>query len=403
MPDLGLFDDNERVERSDVELLGDEIPRGVMAQLPAQVLTNPAGQTSWIFSGFEITNPALKQCRVDRGVATLSMREGGAVKPGMITHEGDAFLIVDLAGKPNGTYGVFIRFEFKQGSFLNRIFWAGAGEASQNIATRRIAGWGLACALVSPGAEWFKIGEVVVSGAATLTVTPQRQFYFEGDESDGYANGWGSGDDRDADRATHGVKDMQTFVQAITTQMSVMIGSGKKWFEVVVEGLEQKLSKAGPDTAQGPITVTDGVIADVLGTLSASGSSARSTPRTNYLDGANIPKAWGTIFSNGNGSVAVLSGTDGFLDGFNIEEVEVTDAANGVISVTFASAMSNNLYCVVASAGRPSFPKVHARAGNKTSQGFDLFVAEDSDNVNLAAATTEGEDIVIDFVVFGRQ
>jgi hypothetical protein len=399
MPNLGLFDDNERLERTDAELMADEIPRGVLAQLPAQVLTNPTGQTAWIFSGFDITNPSLKQCRVDRGVATLAMRENGATKPGMITHEGDAFLIVDLAGKPNGTYGVYIRFEYKPGSFLNRIFWAGSGEASQNIPTKRIAGWGLACALVSPGAEWFKIGEVVVSGAATLAVTKQRQFYFEGDEGNSYVTSWGAGDDRDADRATHGVKDLQTFVQAVTTQLASILGSGKSWFEEVVEGLEQKYSKSG-GTVTGNVNVTGNVTA----TRFEPGSTAKNAAVTNALVGQLIPKAWGFLFCD-NG---VLSGTDGFVDGGNVDTVVVTDDDNGEITVTLASAMADLNYAV--------FAQVHHEAPNQWGvvraekvSGLvfklhirELHIQDGAEAVADIDLSTQA-DLNIVFQVFGRQ
>jgi hypothetical protein len=252
VPNLAKFENTQRVERADMEFVGDTVPRNMGAALPSQFLTNPAGQAAWIMSGFAVSNPALKQCRVDRGVALLQTKENGAVERGMLAYEGAAFINLDLAAYANGTYSVYIRFELVDGDFQNRIFWTGAAEGPSNIATKRVAGWGMRVELVSPGSEWFKIGEVVVSGSPTLTVTNKRFFYFEGEEANAtpYAKSWGGGTDRNSNRAVNGVKDLQTFVQAVQVQLESLMGGSQRWWETPAVPLSGKVTKAG-DTMSG--------------------------------------------------------------------------------------------------------------------------------------------------------
>ena len=123
MPNVERVQDNERIDRGDFEFAVDTTPQAFGRQLGANALTNPAGARLWILGGFDITNPAAAQCRVTRGVALLSQREAGEVAPGVLAFEGDATKTVDLAAYANGTYGVYVRFEYNDGEFQNRIFW----------------------------------------------------------------------------------------------------------------------------------------------------------------------------------------------------------------------------------------------------------------------------------------
>lgn len=278
MPDTQRVQDNERIERSDYEYGIDEMPQSFGRMLPAQFLSNPAGARLWIISGWDITNPALAQCRVTKGVALLNVREKGQVLPGMLSFEGDSQRTLDLASYANGTYGVYVRFELIDAAFQNRIFWnpTTQTEFTQSIATRRIANWGMRVEAVSPGAEWFKIADVAVSGGLITSITKRRQFFFEGQEdasyaatvSDGFTGAnvadptarrvWGAADargalDRNADRATYGVKDLQTFTAAVREQLRAMQGSNPAtpWYGSVVEGLNRKVSRFGDSTLAG--------------------------------------------------------------------------------------------------------------------------------------------------------
>jgi hypothetical protein len=107
---------------------------------------------------------------------------------------------IDIAAFAAGTYGIYIRFLFSDSANDTRYFWNPSTdlEYAQSVAPRLVAGWQLAIELASPGDEWMKIGEVV---QATMAITDQRDFYFEGAVDTSYASLWGSGNDRNSNRA----------------------------------------------------------------------------------------------------------------------------------------------------------------------------------------------------------
>jgi hypothetical protein len=72
-------------------------------------------------------------------------------------------------GPTNGTFGIWIRFEFVDASFANRIFWdpLAVTEFTQTIATRKVANWGMTVgfdAATPPGPEWCRVGTAVIAG-----------------------------------------------------------------------------------------------------------------------------------------------------------------------------------------------------------------------------------------------
>jgi hypothetical protein len=289
VPDTQRVQDNQRIEREDYEYSVDAVPQAVGRAASGQLLTNPAGARLWVQSGFGLTNPALKQLRVTRGVALLAQREKGQVYSGVLSFEGDLQRTVDLASYAANTYGVFVRFELIDSNFQNRVFWnpTTLAEFTQSVATRRAANWGVRVELISPGAEWFRLGDVAVSASPTLTVVNKRKLYYEGDEANGYASVvsdgfsgaglvdptayrvWGATDvrgllDRNADRATYGVRDAQSFGAAVREQLRAMQGSSPAtpWYGAVAEGLNRKVSRFGDLTLTGAYKVTGSLEVD---------------------------------------------------------------------------------------------------------------------------------------------
>lgn len=264
MPNVPRFHDNIRIERADHEFAVDEVPSAVARVVPGNVLTNPSGTRLWILSGFEATNdnPMTALLTVRRGVGLLSTREKGQVLSGVVAFEGDTEKVVDMTAYAVGQYAVWVRAEAVDSDFQNRIFWNPntQSEYTQSVATRRAANWGVRVepVAVNPGAEWCKVAAVeVAAGVPPLTVTDARQLYFEGDTAASYAatisddqtyRAWGGGNDRNADRAQYGVKDLQTFTAAVRSQLASIIGAS--WWTSVVEPLTQKVSKSG-DTLTG--------------------------------------------------------------------------------------------------------------------------------------------------------
>jgi hypothetical protein len=336
MPDSQRVQDNERIERADYEFSIDETPQAILRAVPGNFITNPAGARLWIHSGFQITNPSLKQARVTRGTAFLNMREKGQIFSGVISFEGDAQKTLDLSAVANGTYGIYVRFELVDGAFQNRVFWnpTSGAEFTQSIATRRIASWGLRAEITSPGADWFKIGQVLVSASPTLTVTNQRSFFFEGSEaatyaaliSDGFDSAglasatayrtWGAATtqgalDRNADRATYGVKDLQTFTAAMRTQLEGIMGA-QRWWEIPTESLDKKVSRFGDLTLLGNYKITGDLNID-SGNLTMNAGT--------YLivsSGAEITMSPGSLFGMAAGAFVASDFIPASAGSFNL-------------------------------------------------------------------------------------
>jgi hypothetical protein len=187
----------EPSERVDLEDFDFGVNRGLndtMEAIGAQFLTDLTDERAWILSGFKATNPSGTQIQVTKGRAILSRREEGVVSHGMITFEGDATKIIDVAAFTTSvTYGVYIRFQYADGAFAGRAFWdsSGATEFTQTIATRRVAGWSMRIESSHPGAEWLRVGSFLLSGGPSVgAITDERPFYFEGVTDDSYVSGW---------------------------------------------------------------------------------------------------------------------------------------------------------------------------------------------------------------------
>lgn len=239
---------NERVDLVDFEFLSDSGFQESLRQPNAQFLTNPdTPQRSWILDGFDITAiPATKQVQVDLGRAILGQREGAIIHYGALTTEGDATKTIDMGPLSlNSGYGLYIRFEYVDGSTSSRIFWNPAGtgsEVAQSVATRRLANWSMRIELSSPGGEWLKIATLDNTGTPVV-VTPEQPYYFEGRADDSFKSGWsadggGVANDRNADRVTYGVKDLQTFTAAMRQCVEDIKGRGlRRWWDRDIGGM----------------------------------------------------------------------------------------------------------------------------------------------------------------------
>lgn len=257
MPDQLKLKDAERIDRPDMEFLA-ATPLASAQQLGGNLLTNPAGARAWIVSGFRPVNNGSNQVKVARGVAILATNNAGAAEYGALATEGDPERIIDVTGYGNGTYGVFVRFELTDGGFGNRIFWDPglASERTENVPTRRVANWGMTVQLSSPGAEWLRVGDAVVAGGLLTSVVPKRNLYFEGHEDTTYTRDWGGGTDRNGDRATYGLKDFQTFGQAVLKKLEELQSNTARWWTATVEPLDKKVSRDGDLTLAGSYKIS---------------------------------------------------------------------------------------------------------------------------------------------------
>lgn len=236
--DMLRVEANERIDLQDFQTVA-ESGNDQASQINANFATNPDGQRAWILGGFGVTNPTGSQIRVTKGKAILARREAGDIKYGLLTSDGDTSRTIDIGSFATGVYGVYVRFEFIDADTAARIFWNATDngfEYSHTLPTMRAANWSLRIEGSSPGAEWLRIATV---NQVDRVITPRRPFYFEGaeDSSPAYASGWGTTNDRNTDRATYGVKDLQTFTAAVRQCLEDVKGRGiRKWYSKNIGG-----------------------------------------------------------------------------------------------------------------------------------------------------------------------
>ena len=294
------FEANERVDLADMTYLADGMLSELAQGLQNTFLTNSAGQRAWILDGFEMSDPAPTQFRVDLGKAILSRRDEytGIVSHGIVTAAGDALKIIDVSAYSPGVYGAYLKFEYVDGDSASRIFWNASGTGSEyaaNINTRRNPNWAIRLELSSPGVEWLKLGEVTIIGGPSISaIDDQRLFYFEGAVEDDYPTGWstdggGGANDRDPDRAQYGVKDLRTFVAAMQQCIEDVKGRGLgRWWDPYIGGMD-----IGPSFGGDPIEEAIRV-GDVNFGLNFNGISSvpqvnfDANDRLNYVRSTNI-------------------------------------------------------------------------------------------------------------------
>lgn len=241
--DLTKFFPNERVDLKDMSDAGgqlnidDRMREGRIFLLP-EGRTGTTGQDARVISGFDVVgNPVgTTSITINRGIGICKFYDNGVLKHGIIMgDDGPENYVLDLSAASNDTYYVWARFVQSDGEYENRVFWNPTGSPAQeyveNVATRSQSTWELIYQSSSssspPGhGEYFRIYTVVKSGGVITTVTDTRHFLFEGDtaSSPAYDHEWGDGaNDRNADRAQYGVKDLHKFIAFVKRQLSDII------------------------------------------------------------------------------------------------------------------------------------------------------------------------------------
>lgn len=192
-------------------------------------------QRNFILKGFGTTFAA-SVVTVTKGTAVLSARDAGAIKEGLVSSGGPAMRSINVTTFPAGSYGVWIRFEFRDSDFQNRPFWNATAstptEFPRNVPTRRAEDWSLAIELTSPGTEWTKIAEVTLPAG---TILDRRDFFFEGNDLNSFKvvdAEWGDTDDRFSSRAGFGVFGFYRFVRGVQRQLQDILGpAGSGWWD----------------------------------------------------------------------------------------------------------------------------------------------------------------------------
>ena len=339
MPNFVRVERSERVDLEDFDH-GVSVSQREVGELPlANFATNPNGTRMWILDGFEASDAGSLTVQVIKGRGILSRREGALVKYGALAVEGDAARSVDITSFADGTYGVYVRFEYRDGQAENRVFWddSGTSEFTKNIPSRKLANWTLRVAAASPGLEWYKVADVVrSSGPDAIAIQTQRVFYFEGDEVSvpSFATTWGSGNDRDGDRAQYGVKDLQTFIEftkkkleELQTGTNPAIPTGVRVWDAPVASLDDVLPLTGSGAnheMRGSIIPKTNALYD-LGDI----SNIFNLRRWRNISAVSANLEGGTLnaFSLGASSISTITGSLSFTT--NLGNLLQLNALNG--------------------------------------------------------------------------
>lgn len=298
--DLVRFVPGERVD----------LPDHVAAQDGARSETRSAfraflfgGDTTRVVAPFMVAATATpSEVEVTVGVAAgCAVPTSGVAEYGTVFGlEGDPSQILDMTGRPDGTYGIYVRMSFDAGDSASRVLWsdtAGA-EVAAVVDTRRVAGWDVCAELASPGADWVYVGSVVSTAGVASAHTTEGELFFEGDAGNLYLNEWGLGpNDRDADRVLYGVHDLHMWVQAIRSQLcSIIHGNclATEWYADPPFSLY--------DANQHAIAVTDphGAQPEFTGGCILGDVPEFSAPMTAYRSYAFSALRWDVMASGGN-------------------------------------------------------------------------------------------------------
>lgn len=246
--DFPQFFPNERVDIRDVEAVSLFGVLDAQRQNAALISSSPRVLDGFAFSGTGTT------MTVTLGKALVAELRDSVAVQGQLMSEGAASRTVSFSGLAVGTYGVWVRFIYSDGAVDNRAFWNAllSAEQIQAVATRKVADWQISVSGSSPGPDWYKVVDVAWDGSAlsTSTKTDRRTFLFEGPADNSYQPTWGGGNDRNADRGLHGVKDLERFASYVNKKFQDIQGTQRYW-EVPTQSLQDKLSRFGDGAVNG--------------------------------------------------------------------------------------------------------------------------------------------------------
>lgn len=252
---------NQRVDNPDFEAL-----HGLVDEALRDYGVEVFGGPALIRGGVATVNPENdSQVLVTPPIGIVPEMVDGSAKQGMLcapVTSDDA--IVEFAGQANGTYGVYIRFVYENGSTANRAFWAPSDEEEEVrlINTRRVAGFSAALFAADPGENWLKVADAVWDGSfADADVTDARDLFFEGalDADEAWALPAFS---RDSDRSANGQRTIRGMLLALAKRIEEL--SGRAWYDALKLGESVR-------SASAEITVT------VTGTYDRSAHKALSS------------------------------------------------------------------------------------------------------------------------------
>ena len=360
----------QRIDEPDFQHAIEDTPRDMMGQWVDGVLVgqepvhNVVQPRTYIVRGFEVTGlstpPRVQVDRLDDGCALLAFRKGSTVQNGCILTGGDAQRIINISTLADGTYGVYIRFDFREDEFSNRLFWdpnaSPPAEFARNVATRFAENWSITVELANPGAEWTHIADVTKAGALITLTVDRRDLYFEGRPDGFYDPGdeWGSLSDRLDARGDHGVFGFRRAIRALQKQVqdilhgSNFVAGADGWFDDITlaplgqsirDLISGKLARDGSQTMQGDFD-PDG---DNTRDMGSSGVRWQDIFAYTLDVATGITLAAGGLISGGAGStVSVTTVAAGTVSAGTSLDSTANVHLTGIITPTAIAATANN-------------------------------------------------------------
>ena len=258
----------ERVDQPDMQALASDSQRASMDEFVGQFIgTNMANTTGpgFIISGFNATTSGTV-VTVTNGVAIAGYNDKGTPYTSAILSGGDPSRSIDIGTFADGTYTVWLRMEFRDTDFTNRVYWNPLAstpvEFARNASTRVTENWAIAIENSGPGPEWSAIWNVTKTGGS-LSLADVRQFLFDGAAANSYTAidaEWGGGNDRSSNRALNGVQSLSRALRGLQRQVQDILG-GTGWWQtltsltaVSLQALNaNKLERNGSNTITGNI------------------------------------------------------------------------------------------------------------------------------------------------------
>jgi hypothetical protein len=239
---------DERVDLPDANQFAGELDLYEHARILRELVL-PSGRNGGesatetrIFAGFNIQNVVGGTCDITRGTGIFKFLRNGDLVLGLVTGEmGEATQQIDLSGQANDDYAIYVRATWSETDQENRVHWDDTGdeEIVLFVKTREDLTWewtyrSVGSAAPPSGGDWVKVWELTVSGAAITAQADYRHFFFEGDAAAGagqWLDEWGTGTDRNADRASYGVTDFHQWAAAMRKKMDDIQGQYYDWWE----------------------------------------------------------------------------------------------------------------------------------------------------------------------------
>src|SRR3990167_377634 len=122
--DIVRTEPSERIDRPDF----DAVQRGGRADTRSHEQHFLfAGNARRVGGGWEVTAAGAPDATVTvaegTGWGAVELDDGSFEYGVAFGLEGDASQVLDMTGKPNGTYGIWVRPSYAAGSQANRVFW----------------------------------------------------------------------------------------------------------------------------------------------------------------------------------------------------------------------------------------------------------------------------------------